>query len=74
MGTKPWQCLGALCLGGLLLCGCQSEEKRPVFGPSSTGINKTTPGGQQPVAFPGTTGSGTTTGLNTGGLNPTGGT
>jgi len=61
MGTKPWQCLGAMCLGGMLLCGCQNEDKRPgLFGQGNTGVSKPIAGAPQPT-FP--TGTSTNTGI-----------
>lgn len=86
MGTKPWLGIGAFCLGGVLLCGCQSEEKRPFSPPpksvtfpgAATGPN-TTPGGFTPNnATPGgftpnnTTPGGWPTNPSPSGLKPAG--
>jgi len=72
MGTKPWWGLGAICLGGLFLCGCQSEDKRP-WGTASNGMSKPTPGSPQP-SFPSTgvpsANNGSLNGTQSAGWNP----
>src|SRR6516225_1332892 len=59
MGTKPWLSFGAVCLGGVLLCGCQNDDKR-FSGPFNSGVSSNNKPGTaaNPAMFPGT-GSGT---------------
>ena len=44
MGSKPWLKVGVLVFGGLLLCGCQDQQRR------DNGLNKVPP--MPPPNFP----------------------